>query len=228
MKPYSSLLVAFVVLLPCMGSAGPESPRVYSDAGHIFFERDGARTQLTTSEQDSEPVLSPDGSFVVYTRQSHAPGKDDDDQFCDTSSTTDELHQIGIDGANDKILLRGRKGDGGAQLCGFHDKQFSSDGRSLYFLTPGWATSGALHVYDMRKQSEKFLIPASDLVVLSFCNNKYKDNLVILDHRYFVFGGSYDWYWLFDPTGKRQIGPLGEFEKSGDVVKQARDEWCGS
>lgn len=221
-----SLLAAIAIIGPCAAAAGPESPRVYSDAGNIFLERDGAKTQLTKSEQDSEPVLSPDGTFVVFTRQLHAAGTDNDDQFCGTGSTTDELHQIGTDGNNDKILLRGRKGDGGQQLCGFHDKQFSSDGRSLYFLTPGWATSGALHVYDMRKQSEKFLIPASDLVVLNFCESKYKDYLAILDHRYFVFGGSYDWYWLFDPTGKKQIGPLGEFENPGDVAKQAREDWC--
>jgi hypothetical protein len=226
MKRLSSLLAAFAILLPCAALAGPESPRVYSDAGNIFLERDGAKTQLTKSEQDVEPVLAPDGSFVVFTRQSHASGKQEDNQFCDTSSETDELHQIGVDGKNDKILLRGHKGDGGAQLCGFHDKQFSSDGRSLYFLTPGWATSGALHVYDMRKQSEKFLIPASDVVVLNFCQSKYKDYLVVLDHRYFVFGGSYDWYWLFDPTARKQIGPLGEFENPGDVVKQAREDWC--
>jgi hypothetical protein len=226
MNRHRIVLVALALALPGAAFAGPESPRVYSDAGNIYFERDGAKTQLTKSEQDIEPVLSPDGLLVVFTRQRNASSKNDDDQFCNTGSTSDELHQVGIDGNNDKILLHGHKGEGGQQLCGFTSKQFSSDGHNLYFLTPGWVTSGALHVFDMRKQKEQFLIPASDLVVLSFCKSKYKDYLVVLDHRYFLFGGSYDWYWLFDPTGKKEIGPVGDFENPADVVKQAHEDWC--
>src|SRR5580700_8603419 len=46
---------------------------------------------------------------------------------------------------------------------------------------------------------EHFLMPANDVLVLSFCPNKYKDNLVALSHRNFLLGGGYDWYWLYDP-----------------------------
>ena len=28
-------------------------------------------------------------------------------------------------------------------------------------------------------------------------------------HRYFIGGGSYDWYWLLKPDGK-EVGPVGE------------------
>ncbi len=228
MKGYCTSLVALYMLLPCAAGAATESARVYSEAGNIFLERNGVKTQLTKTAQDIEPAISPDGSFVVFTRQSRASSSTDNDQPCDASSKADELHKINVDGNNDKVLLRGHKGDGGQQVCGFHTKQFSSDGQSLYFLSPGWATSGALHVYDMRQQSEHFMMPANDVLVLSFCKNKYKDFLAILDHRYFVFGGSYDWYWLYDSTGKKEIGPLGEFGNSDDVVKQAHEDWCNS
>ena len=51
------------------------------------------------------------------------------------------------DGSGETVLVRGRDGKTPEQrLCGFTNKQFNSDGRLLYFITPGWATSGALHV----------------------------------------------------------------------------------
>ena len=40
---------------------------------------------------------------------------------------------------------------------------------------------------------------------------QYRDDIAVSQHRYFVFGGSYDWVWLFSPTG-REIGPVGESE----------------
>ena len=40
----------------------------------------------------------------------------------------------------------------------------------------------------------------------------------MLSHRYFLLGGSYDWYWLYDPTGKKELGPLGQFDNPDDLV----------
>jgi hypothetical protein len=133
---------------------------------------------------------------------------------------------IGVDGKDDKLVLSGHRGDPEAQLCDFSNKQFSADGRRLYFMTPGWATSGALHVYDLRTRDERFLLPANDFLVLSFCKNEHKDDLAVRSHRYFVFGGSYDWYWLYDSSGKKELGPLGEFADRDALLKIARDEWC--
>ncbi|MGD0023832.1 MAG: hypothetical protein ABSC37_04255 [Xanthobacteraceae bacterium] len=222
------LLTAFAILLPCTAGAQPAAPRVYSDAGNIFIERDGAKTQLTTSEQDVDPILSPSGASVVYTRQGRGRSVQGYDlgQFCVTTPKADELRQVNVDGTDDKLVLNGRKGDADQQLCDFRSKQFSSDGRRLYFLSPGWTTSGALHVYDTRTREERFLLPANDLLVLSFCPDKYKDDLVIQSHRYFLFGGSYDWYWLYDAPGKKELGPLGQFENPDDMVKQAHEDWC--
>jgi len=138
----------------------------------------------------------------------------------------DELRRINLDGSDDRLLLKGRGGDPEHQLCDFKSKQFSSDGRRLYFLTPAWATSDALHAFDMRAGEEHFLLPANDFLVLNFCRSKYKDHLVVLSHRYFLFGGSYDWYWLYDPAAKRELGPLGQFGNREDLIRQAHGEWC--
>lgn len=220
------LLKALAIVLPCAATAATP-PRVFSDTGNIFVERDGAKTELTRTEQDVDPVLSPNGKVVVFTRQGrgHTPAEDID-QTCETAPRPDELRQVNVDGTNDTLLLRGRNGDPQQQLCGFRNKQFSSNGERLYFLSPGWATSGALHVYDMRTHDEHFVLPANDLLVLNFCRDKYKDDLVVQSHRYFLFGGSYDWYWLYDPTGKKELGPLGEFDNPDEVIKQAHESWC--
>lgn len=217
-------------LPPSLGLARSAAPQVYSDAGNIYIERDGAKTKLTTSEMDVDPVLAPNGDYVVYTRQGRGRTVHgyDISQVCTTEPRSDELRRINADGSGDKLLLRGRKGRPERQLCDFRNKQFSSDGGRLYFLTSGWATSGALHVLDTRSGDERFVMPANDVLVLSFCPNKYKDDIVVLTHRYFLLGGSYDWYWLYDPTGKKELGPLGEFDTPDDMVRQAHGVWCAS
>ena len=217
------MLAGLAVVLPAIGFAQPQAPRVYSDGDGIMLERDGNKTQLTKSRQDTDPVISPDGRTVFYTRR--AAGERDP-QFCSRPPKADELRQVGIDGKDDKLLLSGHWGDPESQLCDFSNKQFSRDGRRLYFMSPGWATSGALHVYDLRTRDERYLVPANDFLVLSYCANEHKDDLAVLSHRYFVFGGSYDWYWLYDASGKKELGPLGEFAHREDLIKAARDEWC--
>ena len=100
----------------------------------------------------------------------------------------------------------------------------------LYVLTPAWATSGALHVYDTRDKKLSFVMPANDVIVLSACKSQeYRDNLVVQQHRYFVVAGSYDWYWLYDRTGKREKGPLGDFDGE-EAVREAieRRRHCAS
>jgi hypothetical protein len=221
-------ILGLVILLSGTVAAQAQATRVYSDAGNIVVERNGSSTKLTTSEMDLDPVLSPNGASVVYTRQGRgrSPRTYEFNQVCPTEPRPDQLRRINVDGSSDQVLLMGRKGEPARQLCDFRSKQFSSDGRRLYFLTPAWAASGALHVYDMRAGEERFLMPAKGILVLSFCPNRYKDRLVVLSRRYFMLGGSYDWYWLYDPSGKKELGPLGQFNNPEDMIRQARGVWC--
>lgn len=230
MKLSRLLILAALFLPPCAAAAQNTGPRVYSDAGNIIIERGGAKTKLTTSEMDVDPVLAPNGGYVVYTRQGrgHMLRGYDVSPECSTEPRPDELRQINVDGSGDKLLLKGSKGDPKHQLCDFRQKQFSSDGRRLYFLTPGWVTSDVLHVLDMRGGDERFVLPANDVLVLSFCPNKYKDHLVVLAHRYFALGSSYDWYWLYDPIGKNDLGPLGPFDTPDDMLREAHGVWCAA
>jgi len=224
MKP----ILGLIILLSGTVVAQAQATRVYSDAGNIVIERNGSSAKLTTSEMDLDPVLSPNGGFVVYTRQGRgrSPRTYEFNQVCPTEPRPEQLRHINVDGSGDQLLLMGRKGEPERQLCDFRSKQLSSDGHRLYFLTPAWAASGALHVYDMRAGEEHFLMPAKGVLVLSFCPNRYKDHLVVLSRRYFMLGGSYDWYWLYDPTGKKELGPLGQFNNPEEMIRQAHGVWC--
>jgi hypothetical protein len=175
---------------------------------------------LTHGGQDSDPAMSLDGSRIVFTRKA---GPSPAMKLCEESGGDRllELWAIAADGSNPRKLLS-THGDDKPQLsiCDFHAKQFSSDGQLLYFQTPAWATSGALHVFDLRTNEERFLVPSNEFVVLNQCKDKeYRDDLVVNQHRYFVFGGSYDWAFLFTPQGK-ELGPL------GDDGFAAASAWC--
>lgn len=220
--PNSTMVRIIALTLALLATPALAAPRVSVENGNVVFENDGVKNQLTTSGRDSEPALSPDGRFVAFTR---GPAQKASDEECHDGAAADALMRIGIDGKGETTLLRGRAGKTPqSRLCGFTAKQFNSDGRLLYFLTPGWVTSGALHVYDFKAHTERFVVDASGLLVLGACRNEHKDRVAIMRHKYFVFGGSYDWYWLYDPRTRREIGPLGEIDEK-DLAKQAED-WC--
>jgi hypothetical protein len=58
------------------------------------------------------------------------------------------------------------------------------------------------------------LAPANDVIVLSFCTGEHRDQLIISQHRYFQGVGSFDWYWLYDSTGQKELGPVGDENES--------------
>ena len=93
-------------------------------------------------------------------------------------------------------------------LAGFHDFQFSTDGRYVFFLSDAWATSKALFTSSIRPTAKSiFVCPATDFEVVA--SGEYRDFLLVGMHRYFIGAGSYDWFWLVRPDGK-EIGPVGE------------------
>ena len=195
------VVVAFALALATAVLAGPLSVQ----NGNICFTGpSGEPKPLTTSGTDAQPVLSPDGRWIVFVRT--IPGKTIPTGVGDSPAT--ELWQIGANGRNATLLVRSSPADKTELiLANFSKSQFSSDGRSVYFVSDAWATSGAVHVVDTTNRKEHFVCAGSDLEIVRA--GEYKDCLLVQQHRYFIGGGSYDWYWLFRPTGK-EIGPVGE------------------
>jgi hypothetical protein len=174
------------------------------DGNIQFTDKTGATTALTSSGRDSNPLLAPDGKWVAFVRKIEgkkiATGSDEVDPT--------ELWQVRIDGKEPSMLVRCRESEKIESLIGgFDNLQFSTNGKLLYLVTPAWATSGAVHVVDTTNRKERYLFPGNDLKLVP--SGEYKDCLVVQQHRYFIGGGSYDWYWLLRPDGK-EVGPVGE------------------
>ena len=196
------LLFVPIWLLICV--VGLAQTLSVKDGNLQFTDKSGKTTALTSSGRDSNPVLAPDGKWVAFVRKvggkKIATGSDEVDPT--------ELWQVRVDGKEPSLLVKCRDSQKMESVIGgFDNLQFSNDGKLLYFVTPAWATSGAVHVVDTTNGKERYLFPGNDLKVVK--SGEYKDCLLVQQHRYFVGSGSYDWYWLLRPDGK-EVGPVGE------------------
>ena len=198
-------VIVVVAILLAFTSALIARPVVSERAGNIYLSGDGAEKQLTSSGRDSTPLLAPDGKWVVFIRAIDGKpipnGSDEDGKPA-------ELWQVRVDGKEPTRLVRTRAGEKPESMIGgFENLQFSADGKQVYFVSPAWATSGAVHVVDTTNGKERFVLAGNNLVVVP--KGEYRDCLLVQQHRYFIGGGSYDWFWLFRPDGK-EVGPVGE------------------
>ncbi len=169
-----------------------------------FTDKAGKTSELTSSGRDSDPILAPDGKWVAFVRKIDgkkiSTGSDD--------AEPSELWQVRVDGKEPTMLLRCRESEKPESLiAAFENLQFSSNGKLVYFVSPAWATSGAVHVVDTTNRKERYLFPGNNLKIVSA--GEYKDQFLVQQHRYFVGGGSFDWFWLLRSDGK-EIGPVGE------------------
>ncbi|HXC57013.1 MAG TPA: hypothetical protein VNU97_17065 [Rhizomicrobium sp.] len=210
------VLISTLLSICFAGAANATS--VGTDHGNIVLNGKA----VTSGGRDSDPVLSPDGRRVVFLRLGTGPALND----CAADATTSrplELWSIAADGSGAKRLLALRSDpDVKKTLCAFDNLQFSSNGRLLYFETPAWATSGAVHVYDFAAGRARFFLAGNGAVVLNACRDRrYRDDVIVSQHRYFVFSGSYDWDFLFTPAGV-EVGPLGDGDHKTDI-----EDACG-
>jgi hypothetical protein len=214
-----------IALAICLIAACPATAATVAvERGNIVLIDKSRRTVLTHSGHDSDPVLSPDGKRIYFSRTGTATKAMAPCSLDGTPVQTVALWRVDRDGEGATKLLDGHGADNPQSgLCAFAHKQFSTDGSRLYFDTPAWATSDAVHVMDVAKGTEKFFLPGSVVRVLAGCRDKrYRDALIVNQHRYFVFSGSYDWDWLFSPQGK-EIGPVGENSSNSIFVDDACD-----
>ena len=121
------------------------------------------------------------------------------------------------------------------QVASLDNIQFSPDGKLVYFEATRWATSSDLWVMDEDGKNRRTLGPANvTRIVQSSAAGDYRGFIVASQHRYFVFGGSYDWYYLFTPCMEKEIGPISEERaegiegKSVTFVPTYRLESCSS
>jgi hypothetical protein len=202
----------FVLLAALLVATPAVSQSVSMRDGNLFYRAsaNAAPRQLTRTGLDRDAVLSPDGRTVAFIRGT--PGEQVETATGEAEATS--LWTIGVDGSGARMLLKGRASDHPEQLLAqLQSPRFSPDGRRIYFLSAGWVTSGAVHVLDLSTGSERFLVAGNSLDVVP--SGHYARHLVVSQHRYFLAGGSYDWFWLFAPDG-REVGPIGENQSALD------------
>lgn len=202
MRPFLALAALF------LSPANVLAQSVSARDGNLFYREsaDAAARQVTSTGVDRDPVLSPDGRTVAFIRGTPA---DSVDTVLGREEAT-ALWTIGVDGSGARVLVRGRSSETpGEVLALLQSPVFSPDGSRVYFLSAAWATSGAVHAVDVSTGAERFIAPGNSLEVIP--SGDYAGFLLVSQHRYFLAGGSYDWYWLVSPEG-REIDPVGEDE----------------
>lgn len=176
--------------------------------GNVFYRAsaEAAPRQLTSSGVDRDPVLSPDGRTVAFIRGTPA---DSVETVLGREEAT-ALWTVGVDGSDPRLRVRGRSSETPSQaLALLQSPAFSPDGGRIYFLSAAWATSGAVHALDLSAGAARFIAPGNSLEVIP--SGDYAGFLLVSQHRNFLAGGSYDWYWLVTPEG-REVDPVGEDE----------------
>lgn len=185
----------------CWAVASGAGPKVFSEKGNIYYSEDGEnKVQLTKSGEDREPVLSPNGEAVVFIRK--------------TKDGKDELWLIKLDAGKQELLVKeitypSKDGPEKKPLTrivadGIH---FSPDSKTIYLVSRDFETSGGIHSVEIESGKERYVTDGSELKVIS--SGKYEGHLIFRQHRYFLFGPSYDWIWLYTPDGK-EVGPVAE------------------
>jgi len=223
-------LAATMLAQPLAAQVQPDKAEVTVKDGNIVYSPVWHRhIQLTFSGQDDDPVLSPDGKWVIYTHYGSPTRYVEGENACEAGAI-DELRIVSLD-AQSNMLLYHTSGN----VCSFEYKRIDSAGKYLYFLSPAYATSAALYRFDFYKQTVEFVTDANNVIVVpADCKRfpEYKDSLLVLQHRYYIEGGSYDWYWLYKPDQLEKEGgyieprpsvPVGEYE-TGSAALHA---FCG-
>lgn len=230
------VIICFVLSILLISNAHAAS--VYEKGGNIFYVNNGKQLQLTSLERDKDPVLYPKGEWVYFIRgtpgtwkgEKYYPAKD---EVVENGILKWELWRIKTDGSQAKLLFRNDKvaidgPDPDYAVATIGNVQFSPDGDKVYFETPNWVTSAGLHVMNPDGSKEKLLGPGNETrIVLSARvfddrEKSYLGYIVTCQHRYFFYGGSYDWFYLFTPDMEREVAPLGDdfafFTEVGDII----------
>lgn len=204
-----------LVLAASLAAMPARAQSVTLQDGNVFYRASASEAprQLTRAGLDRDAVLSPDGRTIAFVRGT--PG--DSVEVVAGPEEATSLWTMGVDGAGARMHVTGRTAEvAGQMLASLKALRFSPDGRRIYFLSRAWATSDAVHVLDLSTGSERFLVAGNSLDVVP--SGEYAGFLVVSQHRYFLAGGSYDWYWLFSPDGE-EVDPIGEDESALDEFR---------
>ena len=211
---------------------------VYAKDRNIYYANNGAVKQLTSLGRDENPSLHPKGEWIYFIRDTpgtwrreiYYPAKN---EVIENGLLKQEIWRVKKDGTGATKLFRSEYSaiDGpnpDYTVAGVWNIQFSPDGDKVYFETAEWVTSAGLHIMKPDGSGEKLLGSGSGTKIILSARTfddrerSYRGYIVTSQHRYFFYGGSYDWFYLFTPDLKKEIAPLGDdydyFTEVGDII----------
>ncbi|OGT45383.1 MAG: hypothetical protein A3E83_00120 [Gammaproteobacteria bacterium RIFCSPHIGHO2_12_FULL_41_20] len=193
--------------------------QVYSKSGNIYYSQSRNHViQITHSGKDSSPILSSNKKMIAFIRI----GNQVIPKRCDANTKTEteygnQVWIYDIRTKKERLLVKNnfQCNQAEKQIIDPSDLLFSPDNKILYFITSAWVTSGALHAININGTKEHYITSANSFEVVT--KGEDKGYLIVYQHRYFIGGGTYDWYWLISPNGKAEwpIGP--------EITKDQRD-----
>ena len=147
------------------------------DASDASNKPTPTRSVCGVQEPNALSAKSPDGMITVFVST--------DETRIDSTALGDVVHEnlcIRRNGGPPTLLLAGRgmgaPGPEGAEetLAGFYQFLFSSDSKTLYVNSLGWATNGGAHAVDLATGKERFLCVGQVTSVIG--NGPYKGDLL--------------------------------------------------
>jgi len=207
--------------LPLLCAIPLQAESVLQKDGNIFLTRSDAETkQLTVSGKDSDPNLSPDGKLVVFVR-------DTPERLVKVFGSpvhADELWVIDSDGTHAHMIARGGMlvPGQGFPAAGMMTPQFGPDGRTVFFVGAGGVSGAVIYRLNLADRRVRLVTWGHSMEVLR--EGAARGCLIVDKHKYFLQGGSYDWYWLLTPGGK-EVGPIGEDDFQVQLFKEMSQDY---
>lgn len=207
MRNQSVFKILVIVLFNFVCLSFAHAGQVIEKQGNIFYDAgDGKSQQLTDSGKDSQPVLSPDGKLVAFVRT------------VDNQGT--ELWLMDNSGSNARAIVQSHEeSDIKKSISEINNPLFALNSKAVYFQTATWATSNAIHLYDLNTDKYHFITDGNSLELVP--KGKYKNYLIVSKHKYYKKrDGSYEDFCLVSPKGK-EIKSLGEEQEQVNTFIKA-------
>ncbi len=166
---------------------------IYEEKGNIFLKVDDQVAQITSTGRDDRPILSPDGKWVAFSREIAGKIVECSERNDLWACPSEQLWIINLETGSERLLLEPRTDLPPEKtkdiIYQFNGKKFSPDSKTIYFVTPAWATSDAIHTVNIDGSNERYVMHGYTFQVvrepLSAKRKNYLKNLKEDDWRIF-------------------------------------------
>jgi len=201
----------------------PFTSFVMEKEGDLYLKIQDNEIRLTHTGLNKSPIIHPGGEWIYYIKTTEAKNNGDMGSvdppigYIGNYVFKEEIWRMKISGEGKSFVYKSSRSPEPNQtwytLSSIDNIQFSPSGDKIYFQSDPYTVTGTIWVMESDGSNAQLMSSGHSIRIIESntdgTDNRYKGYLIIQQHRYFTFGGSYDWYWLFDPDFKK-IGPIGD------------------